>query len=66
MDAVVSALAYWAFGHAFAYGRSNNVFIGNSTITDSKKSVYPRVRSDRSVQDFNLIDRFPYGISGTV
>jgi ammonia channel protein AmtB len=27
MDAVVSALAYWAFGYAFAYGESNNSFI---------------------------------------
>ncbi|KAL7564742.1 hypothetical protein ACA910_010153 [Epithemia clementina (nom. ined.)] len=30
MDAVVSALAYWAVGFAFAYGTSSNGFIGNS------------------------------------
>ena len=30
MDAAVSAVAYWACGYAFAYGRSNNGFIGNS------------------------------------
>ncbi|KAL7568902.1 hypothetical protein ACA910_015549 [Epithemia clementina (nom. ined.)] len=30
MDAAVSALAYWAVGFAFAYGTSNNGFIGNS------------------------------------
>ena len=30
MDAAVSAVAYWAFGYAFAYGRSENGFIGNS------------------------------------
>jgi len=30
MDAAVSALAYWAFGFAFAYGEGSNPFIGNS------------------------------------
>lgn len=28
MDACVSALAYWAFGYAFAYGEGTNPFIG--------------------------------------
>ena len=30
MDAAVSAVAFWACGYAFAYGRSENGFIGNS------------------------------------
>lgn len=30
MDVAVSAITYWAFGYAFAYGTSNNSFIGNS------------------------------------
>lgn len=30
MDAAVSAIAYWACGYAFAYGKSYNGFIGNS------------------------------------
>jgi Amt family ammonium transporter len=28
MDACVSALAYWVFGYAFAYGEGTNPFIG--------------------------------------
>ncbi|KAL3910217.1 MAG: hypothetical protein SGILL_007779 [Bacillariaceae sp.] len=30
LDAVVTAIAYFAFGYAFAYGESENGFIGNS------------------------------------
>jgi Amt family ammonium transporter len=30
VDAAVAAIAYWAFGYAFAYGSGGNPFIGNS------------------------------------